>query len=194
MVSLEEEMIDWKRNSVRLQRMILQSDIPKVLERLDEFLETLKQQPLLYVPLSKGGDPEIAATTRSLQQQLRELVRGLPRLGLLREAVMLLETARACEVNFPVGQWAITEFDRLFETGLRAITEQIVATADTEEAQNDDLDFDTAADELVDDLQFPTEALLRLWLKHSQSVRLSSLEKLIDPTWEEIYTFIKLTV
>ena len=40
----------------------------------DLFLEDVRARPILYVPLSKGGDPARMAQARMLQQTLRDLV------------------------------------------------------------------------------------------------------------------------
>ena len=87
------------------------------------------QQPLLYVRLAKGGEPEKIAAVRSLQQMFRELLRRLPRLGMLRETCQLIQTARAMERDHPMGPGAVTEFDRLFEIGFKAIVETVVESS-----------------------------------------------------------------
>ena len=88
---------------------------PKLLQLLDE-------QPLLYVALGRGGNPQRIVASRGLQYVLRRLLSYLPRLGLLAETCRLLETAQQMEVEHPVGPGAITEFDRVFEIGCKAIT------------------------------------------------------------------------
>ncbi|HVU87040.1 MAG TPA: hypothetical protein VHD36_06950 [Pirellulales bacterium] len=133
-----------------------------------------EQQPILYVPLSRGGDPEQFVRTQSLRQLLVDLLTILPRAGLLAETCQLITVAIAMERHRPKGDRAITEFDRLFETGYRALVTAVVEAATSNEQP--------AADaELVETLQSLTEPLLRLWLEHSRSVRLSALEKLAEP-------------
>jgi hypothetical protein len=134
-----------------------------------------EQLPILYVPLSRGGDPAQFVQTQSLRQLLIDLLSILPRLGLLAETSQLLAVAIAMERHRPKGERAITEFDRLFETGYRALVTAVVeASVGGEESAT------TADVELVETLQSITEPLLRLWLEHSRSVRLSAVEKLAE--------------
>lgn len=153
-----------------------------------EFLEDVRARSILYVPLSKGGDPTRMAQARMLQQTLRDLVTWLPRLGLLRETCQLLETARMMETTNPVGTGAISEYDRLFNAGYEALVESLVdissdwGDGDTEKADN----------LLVESLEQLTESLLRQWLAHSRTLRLSVLERIAnDKAWQALVAFIE---
>ena len=55
----------------------------------------LAKQPLLYVPLAKGGGPEDIVAVRVRQQALQDLLAWLPRLGLWIETCELLESTVA---------------------------------------------------------------------------------------------------
>ncbi|HEV3138453.1 MAG TPA: hypothetical protein VGZ26_11130, partial [Pirellulales bacterium] len=107
-------------------RAVLCGDPMHVRKFWPRFLAGLRPQPLLYVPVNKGGDPTRLARARILQQALRDLLQGLPRLGLLAETCQLIETARLMESANPVGPGAISEFDRLFAAGYEAIVEALV--------------------------------------------------------------------
>jgi hypothetical protein len=155
------------------------------------FLAAVRERPLLYVPLTKGGDGRKVAAARSLQQTFRELLRRLPRLGLLRETCQLIQTARAMERDHPLGAGAVTEFDRLFEMGYKAIVESLI-----ESSLAWTTSFDTAGDsadaQLIDALQQVTEALLSEWLSHSRTLRLSVLEKVAsEKDWDELLAFVQ---
>jgi len=132
-------------------------------------------------------------TAQSLQQALRDLLSGLPRLGLLDPTVALLETAKYMEREHPVGAGAVTEFDRLFAIGYKALVENLVAAA--QEWQPADAAPDTAAGteaDLIDCLRWLAEAFLRRWLEHSRSVRLSVLEKVGDEArWRKLQEFVR---
>ena len=52
---------------------------------------------------------------------LRRLLGYLPRLGLLTETTRLIETIQEMELGHPVGPGAVTEFDRMFKIGCKAI-------------------------------------------------------------------------
>src|SRR5262249_467966 len=54
----------------------------------------------------------------------------LPRLGMIRETCQLLDIAQSMETQHPVGQGAVTEYDRLFGCGYQAIVRSLVASAE----------------------------------------------------------------
>lgn len=171
-------------------RSVVRGQTESVRQSWPRFLESLRTQPLLYVPLAKGGDPARMAQARVLQQAVRDLLQWLPRLGLLRESCQLLEAARLMESANPVGPGAISEFDRLFAAGYEAIVEAVVAVAgqwpasEEEPEQNDN--------DLVECLEQVTESLLKQWLAHSRTLRLSVLERIADDkSWQALVAFIE---
>jgi hypothetical protein len=196
--------------------MLMAGDATGVRIRWGAFLAEVAHQPLLYVPLARGGDARKIASARALQQTFRELLRHLPRLGLLRETCQLLRVARAMEKQHSPGPGAVTEFDRLFEIGYQAIVESLlesslawsggdvltepldpgaggglkvhVVQTNMAEAQ-----ADPAADvQLIDSLQQVTESLLSEWLSHSRTLRLSVLERVAtEKAWQELVKFIQ---
>ncbi len=166
----------WELLAIPLLRDMLAGSADAVRVAFPALRAELEQQPILFVPLSRGGDPGQFVRTQSLKQLIADLLTVLPRLGLIAETCQLITVAIAMERHRPKGDKAITEFDRLFETGYRAlVTSLIEATAPAEEGSA------SADAELVETLQLLTEPLLRLWLEHSRSVRLSALEKLAEP-------------
>src|SRR5262249_50098785 len=150
----------------------------------------LAEKPLLYVPLARGGDARKVAQARGLQQFLRELLRRLPRLGLVRQTCQLLRVARTMETKHSPGAGAVTEFDRLFEAGFTAIGECLAEPSRRSEqpsrrqttgrsrrlrpAASDPADDS----QLIDCLEEVTQSLLTEWLSHSRTLRLSVLERL----------------
>jgi hypothetical protein len=117
-------------------------------------------------------------------------MRGLPRLGLLRETCQLLEAVRLAESVKTIGAGAISEFDRLFSTGYEAIVETLITVS---------ADWQTSTDvpekrdhDLVECLEQASEALLRQWLAHSRTLRLSVLERIgNDKSWHALVEFIE---
>jgi hypothetical protein len=177
--------------TVALWRALLSLDAPAVRQQWPVFLAAVRRRPLLYVPLARGGDGRKIAAARSLQHTFRELLRRLPRLGLLRETCQLIQAARAIERDHPLGAGAVTEFDRLFEVGYKAIVECLIDSSRTWTSS-----FDTAGEsadaQLIDALQQVTEALLSEWLSHSRTLRLSVLEKVsAEKDWEELMAFVQ---
>ena len=200
----------WECLAGQVLAAVLQGDVPGVRRAWPKLLELLDQQPLLYVALGRGGNPQRIVASRGLQYVLRRLLICLPRLGLLSEACRLLETAQRMEAGHPVGPGAITEFDRVFEIGCQAITQCLVVSsaawggkkkaappaaprapqpADTPAPAA----FSRRADaQLIDCLEQVIEALLRCWLMHSHGVRLSVLETVSDPPrWRGLKQFIE---
>ncbi len=184
-------------------RAVVRGDRAHVQRLWPRFLESLRSQSLLYVPLGKGGDPARMVQARTLQQAVRDLLQWLPRLGLLAETCQLIEAARLMESANPVGAGAISEYDRLFAAGYEAIAEALVGMskdwsageddADDVDARNSDSDSSEKADnDLVECLEQVTEALLKQWLAHSRTLRLSVLEKISDEkAWAALVGFIE---
>ncbi len=181
----------------RLWQAVLSSDVATAQRLWHPFLAAIRQQPLLYVRLARGGDPSKIAAVRGLQQMFRELLRRLPRLGMLRETCQLIQAARTMERDHPLGAGAVTEFDRLFEIGFKAIIESVVDSSRTwtlpPDVRASSGDEDDAADaNLIDCLQHVTESLLPQWGSHSHTLRLSVLEKVAaEKEWNELVAFIK---
>ena len=81
-----------------------------------------EQQPILYVPLSRGGDPAQFVQTQSLRQLLDRLAVGAATRWVCWPRPANFSPWRSpWNVTGPKGNEAITEFDRLFETGYRAL-------------------------------------------------------------------------
>ncbi len=106
-------------------RAVLAGEPDEARRRWHAFLSTLEKQPLLYVSLARGGDPRQIVAARGLQTMLRDLARALPKLGLVRETCQLLETARQMESTHSFAAGAVSEFDRLFEVGYKALVETL---------------------------------------------------------------------
>ncbi len=170
-------------------RAVVGQDRARVAQLWPGLVEGLRSRRLLYVPPAKGGDPARMAEARVLHQALRELLQWLPRLGLLKEACQLIEAARLMESANPVGAGAISEFDRLFAAGYEAIVEAAVAVSRDWPAAND---AEKADNDLIECLEQATESLLKQWLAHSRTLRLSVLEKIVDEkSWQALVGFIK---
>jgi hypothetical protein len=201
--------------TVSMVSMLIRGDTAAVRHAWGAFLAEVAKQPLLYVPLSRGGDARSIAAARTVQQTFRELFRYLPRLGLLREACQLLRVARAMEKEHPPGPGAVTEFDRLFEIGYQGIVESLAESSlawNRKEPLGDvissrfmkegtaeggrrveNTDVDPTADvQLIDCLQQVTESLLSEWLSHSRTLRLSVLERVgTEKAWQDLVKFVE---
>lgn len=190
------DQLDEEQLVVRLLAAALRNDETSLRSLFESWLDQLADRPLLYIPLPKGGSPRTIVQTRIRQRCLQDMLRLLPRLGLLTEACQLLETARHMERDNPVGPGAVTEFDELFKIGWSAVIDELVTCAghwasDSESAEGDDED-DGSVRLLIECLEKLTELLLHGWLSHSRTLRLSVLEKVNDQrSWNRLVKFIQ---
>ena len=169
---------------VDITAAIYRCDPQAVRDCWDVFLDSLTNKPLLYVPLSKGGNPRKIVQARLRQRLIEELLASLPRLGLLVQTCELIGTARSMERNHTARPGAVTEFDQLFETGIRALVASLAGGILNWDRTDDDVS-------LFDCMQRLTYSLLNIWLSHSRTLRLSVLEKLDDSAWQELVEFIE---
>ncbi len=177
-------------DELRLLRGVLAGDAEAVRATWSELVAALRSQEILYIPLTKGGNPRRNVRSRALGQFIYDLVGWLPRLGLLRETQQLLETVQLMESKQPVGPGAITEFDRLFENGYKSIVRCLVASADLWDARAGAPSGGETDHLLVDCLKQLTEVESRRWLRHSRTVRLSVVEKVAKKqSWNALVKF-----
>lgn len=182
-------------HTIDVLRGVLTGDADAVRQNWSAFAKSLVQQELLYVPLSKGGVPSRIVKARALHGLIHDLLGWLPRLGLVRETCELLDVAQRMEIEHPVGQGAITEYDTLFEQGYQALVECVTNSATIWAAEDDDSATAAAvarrSNMLVEALQDLTESQLGRWLQHSSTVRLSVVEKLSEgEDWRKFVAFI----
>jgi hypothetical protein len=181
-----EKTPDWEQQMVALYRSVLRGDPAEVNRQLSPLLTILAKQPLLYVPLDKGGDPQQLLATRTLQSAIRSLMAQLPRLGLFRETWHLLKTTQRMEKQSPRVGTVITEFDRLFHAAFQQSLESLLKQSETWGPENSD------SDQLIEVVGTLTDFYLELWLEHSSTMRLSSMESLANNSiWGNVKEFIQ---
>ncbi|WP_437185155.1 hypothetical protein SH668x_002252 [Planctomicrobium sp. SH668] len=173
------------RQLALLYRGVVQRDVGMIRDMLPRLLNRLSRNPLLYVPLENGGNPNLILSTQALQSVIRFLLRELPRLGMFRETWHVLLTAFRMERKYrPKGQ-AITEFDRLFAIALRSTLEALIASARRWEPG----ELDT--EELIDALGQVIDPYQWIWLEHSRTMRISAVDGVRKHVeWDEISEFI----
>ncbi|MBI1345540.1 hypothetical protein GC163_04560 [bacterium] len=171
---------------IAVLRPLHAADATEVRKQLPQLQKALRKQPLLYVPLDHGGEPEQILAARSIQSLMRRLLKYLPQLGLLRETWHLLRTAHQMErASRPQGM-AVTEFDRLFRIAIKSTLEAIVQASTRWKAGK------FSDEDLIELVGTVVELYLDQWLDHSSSMRLSTVEALkLDTVWEETQRFIK---
>lgn len=177
---------------------ILLRDTDRILTAFDELVEYFSERSTLYVPLSKNGSPREIVEARATQTAMLDLLRSLPDLGLIVPTYELTRTALDMERNQPSLPGAVTEYDEIFEIAftsmVQAVTKSIAIyqthLRDTGRPENEVSDQSESV--LFDCVEMLTESMLVLWLKHSQTLRLSVLEKVHKKErWQETVEFIE---
>ncbi len=174
------------QETIKLFASLLERDIRAVRRRWPRLVESLETRPLLYVPVARGGNPHDIVQAKMRQRTIENLLAWMPRVGLLAETCQLIELARVTERAHPVGPGAVTEFDEVFRHGYRALVEALVCSAESwsEEGHIHDEQFILLLEQF-------TELLLRSWLAHSRTLRLSVLERLPQHYWNRLVWFIQ---
>jgi hypothetical protein len=177
---------------------ILLQDIDAVKESCQKLSDVLMAQPFLYVPVGKGGDPEAIVKTRSLQIAMLDLARHLPALGLFTETYRLVNTTLFMERKDSVGSGAVTEFDELFEVAFTSMVHTLIESTNQfkserkAEGNKPELAITEGENLLFSCTERLVEAMLAIWLDHSQTLRISVLEKVRDTnSWERLVDFIQ---
>lgn len=153
----------------------------------------LRTRPLLYVPVARGGDPALVAAARLRRRIVEVLLIGMSRRGLLRESCRLLEIARQMDRVRPVGAGAVTEYDELFDLGVRSIVSAVLAAfAPAGNGSGRQPLSEKDSSRLMTALNWLRRGFYSMWLAHSQSLRLSIVEHFHDPdVWREVRSFIR---
>ncbi len=187
--SIWSELAAWQRQCVALLAAMLRGDAEGARSLFPGVLSALESRTVLYVPIGRGGQGRRVVAAQNLLHLLRQLLRGLPQLGLITETCQLLATIPQMEKSHPAGAGAVTEYDRLFATGYRAIVSTLLKAADR--AAREPSRAASADAELVDALHRITGQLIQQWLHHGRSLRLGVLEPLIDDedAWRSLVSF-----
>ncbi len=164
---------------------ILCNDVTAVRKLLPHFLQKLSRRKLLYIPLEHGGTPRSIADAQELHALLRFLVTALPGLGLYRETWHVMTTAFRMErTSRPLGP-AITEFDRLFRHALSNTLGYLLESSKGWRSGK------LSDEELIEILSEVVDHFGSIWLKHSETMRLSAAESLKHQgMWKSIRNFI----
>lgn len=152
---------------------LLRGDAAVAAERCQAVCERLVGKPVLYVPLSRGGRPDRIVRARSRERLLERLAACLPRLGLVRQTIAVVQLAKALESLRPRGAASVSEFDRVFEAATTALVERIV-----ESAADGTADEATKTTRILEGLALLVPKLLETWMTHARQLRLSVLERM----------------
>jgi hypothetical protein len=176
---------DWSRQATQIENLTWRGEVAKIPPRLEAFLKSLSTVSLLYRPLDAGGQLPEMFETRLAQSMLRDIVVALPRMGLVRETYTILKAVRDQERSQSVQGRVVTEFNRLFELAMHGLAVSVARSSQQWEPR-------PAPSRLVHFLDQLAKPFLMLWIDHSHSVRLSSLETIQnDDDWQALREFIR---
>jgi hypothetical protein len=193
-VGQTRELEAWEMPAERVLQSALRGDVAAVRRAWPHLLALLRRQPLLYIPVSRGGNPHRVVASRGLQRTLARLLAAAPRLGLLTETYKLIVAIQQMEQGHPVGPGALTEFDRLFAIGCQGIIRSIVVSSEGwgRKPSGKRPRGRRSERELIECLDEAVEPLLTRWLGHSRNIRLSVLETVQDDDrWDHLQQFIQ---
>ena len=179
----------WKRRTLEVMSAIFRRDSSRVRALWDSMLDSFRTETLLYIPTGRGGDARAITEARSLQRIIVRLMEYAPRLGLFSETLLLISRVKQMEQNRLSAPGSITEYDRFVEAALRSMTE---ALAETSEAWIIDGSRGFTKDRaLINSLNRLVDVILKPWLAHSGSIRVSSVESLkSERDWGFVKNFI----
>jgi hypothetical protein len=176
----------WEPLAIELEQAAFRGDADKAREILPAFVKLFQDESLLFTPLEAGGQPRQILRARIAQSVVRALVETLPRLGLIRETYFVLKTARAMEQAHPAQGRGITEFNQLFQAGYQGVIQAVVQSSAAQDASPE------RNQEIVDLVEKVTRPFLALWVEHSQTLQLSTLETVRDDTeWGSLRQFVR---
>jgi hypothetical protein len=190
----------WEASAIRLEQALWQGAAAEARALLPGFLQEFREEPLLFTPLAQGGHPRQVLRASLAQMILHGLALNLPRLGLMRETFVLVRTALAMEQAQPLSGPRVTSFDRLFHAACQAMVEAVLDAAAPSPLPQGKGDVSPTAGEKGEGvgeqiaalLEAMIEPFLALWLRHSKTLRISSLEGSADEeTWDALAAFIQ---
>ncbi len=186
-VSLEIRDLSWETMAGRVERAVAAARSDEVRKWLPPLAQALGDEPLLFVPLSEGGRPRPILQARATLALLESLLERLPPLGLIRETYHLVRLAKSMEKNGPESGRRVSEFDRLFRIALRSVVDTLL-----DAAQEWDREHASESEPLVEILRKIADSFLTIWVQHSQTLRLSAIEAVMDDSeWSPFRSFIK---
>eukprot|EP01047_Picozoa_sp_COSAG01_P001322 COSAG01_NODE_29_length_36232_cov_689.729250_18_plen_1401_part_00 len=196
--SSEETFVNGSAPVVFAYAAILMQNAELVINNFPALTNYLQKESLLYVPLSKGGDPAAIVRARVVQTAILDLLQRMPSLGLMTETFELTQTTLRMERENPIGRGAVTEFDEIFEVAFTSMVHVLVQANEkireqrVEAGEEQKSVVDETQNNLFECTEMLTESMLMLWLDHSRTLRLSVLEKVHDAqAWERMVAFIQ---
>ncbi|MCS7304371.1 MAG: hypothetical protein NZ602_04605 [Thermoguttaceae bacterium] len=187
-----EELSEWEKAAVDLLRAAFRQQTDRLSSYWNSLALTLMGEPVLYIPVSRGGHPARILRSQKILSLLRKLAKLLPHLGQIDLCLELISLVPELESRHPAGPGAVTEFDRLFLSAVEAIIQCLIHSANSwleEDKQSKELDKAIRLFEMIQKIGRP---LMNRWLQHSRAIQLSPAESLNDPKlFRQIRQFIE---
>ncbi|MFM8188581.1 MAG: hypothetical protein ACKN85_08885 [Pirellula sp.] len=117
------------RGAIELYGHLMGARREQVEPSFRKYLTAIRNEPLLYVSLARGGNPKDILLARSRRRTLTHLLTWLPRQGFYHFAGLLIATARQMEAHNHVGHGAVTEFDDLFQIAFKSMVRCLIRNA-----------------------------------------------------------------
>ena len=178
-----------------LMRAALQGDQIEIKSWVAMLMEGLAKQNLLYIPLARGGTLRNVVETKGHQRNIKMVLDLLPRMGLLKESISLLRVCANRERAQLGRSGSVTEFDQIFFIANQRLISSIVLSVGqwsehTPKNRSENCELHERL--LIDYLEQLLEQTAQIWIEHSQTLRLSVLEKVYaDKKWEALVNFIR---
>ncbi len=190
---LPSALADWEKEAIQLLRAAFRQDTDRLAACWSKLALALLPEPLLYIPIARGGRPARILKAQKILRFLRRLASLLPRLGQIDLTLELISLVPEMEARHPVGRGSITEFDHFFLTALEAIVECVVASSETWSFGKDSFTSEAKREEsLLNTLDTIARPLMNWWIQHSRAIQLSPAESLNDPkVFRQIQQFVQ---
>jgi len=174
----------WEQVAAEIQQALWLGQPDTVRGLMPLLLNRVSSEHITFVPLERGGDPARVIRAQLLLLNFLLFARSLPRLGLIEETLELLNAAHRLELQNIAAEGEVTEFDNLFRQALDAVIEAIVRAADRATPTPPD-------SELLRCVRQIGEPFFVLWVKHCQTLRISTIETVDERRWQKLCDFIR---
>ncbi len=176
----------WENATQCVIQALICSDYDTVKKIWPKTLSLLVKEPILYVPIDRGGDPIRMIRIRNILTVVQRLLVNLPLQGYLIETYDVLKSVQKMERDHPIGMRAITRYDHLFDLGSKGMLRCILRSG------NKPGRMKWALKNLIPILDDLIDILLNNWISHSHGIRISMMDPFQDPrSWKGLREFIQ---
>ncbi len=180
------EIDTWENATRCIIQSLVCGDPKRVKAVWESAMNLLAQEPILYEPIERGGDPIRMIRIRNILTVIQRLLVNLPVQGLLTETYRVLTIVQQMEREHPIGTRAITRYDALFDLGSKGIFRSILRSASKPGRSK------WTPKTLIPLLDGMMEIMLKNWISHSHGIRISTMDAYQEPhDWNHLKDFIQ---